>query len=65
MAGQDFGDIEGEVERIAAEGFARWTREARSERRTGPGSRIVDGPDAVHRRSIARREPRRERPFAE
>jgi acyl-CoA dehydrogenase len=26
--------------------------------------RIVDGPDAVHRRSIARQELRRERPFA-
>jgi acyl-CoA dehydrogenase len=25
---------------------------------------IVDGPDAVHRRSIARQELRRERPFA-
>jgi len=25
--------------------------------------RIVDGPDAVHRRSIARQELRRERPF--
>jgi alkylation response protein AidB-like acyl-CoA dehydrogenase len=26
--------------------------------------RIVDGPDAVHRRSIARHEQRRERPFS-
>jgi len=26
--------------------------------------RIVDGPDAVHRRSIARQELQRERPFA-
>jgi acyl-CoA dehydrogenase len=26
--------------------------------------RIVDGPDAVHRRSVARQELRRERPFA-
>jgi acyl-CoA dehydrogenase len=26
--------------------------------------RIVDGPDAVHRRAVARQELRRERPFA-
>ena len=29
----------------------------------GRSLRIVDGPDAVHRRSIAREELRRERPF--